>query len=72
MEEECFGAHFYQPLVTATCMRILVTDLPGTVRAALLPSQQMAPPTVFPIEAYQLPLDGKYHRQPSLPLCMAA
>jgi Glycerophosphoryl diester phosphodiesterase family len=72
MVDECFGAHFYQPLVTATCMRILVTDMPGTVRAALLPSKQMAPPTVFPIEAYQIPVDGVYHRQPSLPLCLAA
>jgi hypothetical protein len=49
MEVECFGAHFYQPLVTATCMRILV-----------IPSKQMAQPAVFPIEAFQFPLDCLY------------
>lgn len=71
MEEPCLGAHLYQPFTKATCTRFMCTDLPGTARAALLASAQMAPTSVYPLEYVQDPMDGMYHRLPDPPICLA-
>lgn len=71
MEEPCLGAHLYQPLAKATCARMLVTDLPGTARSALLASEQMAPTSVYPLEPVRSTAeDGTFHRQPRIPACL--
>jgi hypothetical protein len=70
LEDACLGAHLYQPVVQAMCARFLVTDLPGTVRAALLASRQMAPTTVYPLESTPVHSDSLYHRLPPLPTCL--
>jgi hypothetical protein len=71
LEDACLGAHLYQPVVQAMCARFLVADLPGTVRAALLASRQMAPTSVYQVESAPAYSGGQYHRIPPLPLCLA-
>jgi glycerophosphoryl diester phosphodiesterase len=71
MEDTCLGAHLYQPVAQATCARLLMTDLPGTARAALLASRQMATMRVYPLESTPAYSDGRYHRIPPLPTCLA-
>lgn len=50
LDRPCFELQLIHPIVTKTCARMLTTDLPQAVRAALLHEQRAAPASIWPIE----------------------